>query len=391
MSSTPTPIFLDHHATTPLDPEALREMMPFFTEDFGNPSSRHHAFGWKAEAAVELARMRIAHLIGCSERELIFTSGATESNNLAIQGALKASPLRSKHLITTTIEHASVLEPVRALERSGVAVTWIDPDSEGKIDPRDIELALRPETVLVSVQLANNEVGALQDIESIARVTHAKGAVLHSDASQAVGKIDVHLGRLKIDLLSFSAHKMYGPKGVGALFVRRRDPRVSLEPITFGGNQERGLRPGTLNVPAIVGFGKAAELAERRWREDQALTQALRERLWRGLKQIYPRAVLNGPEKERLPHNLNVQLPDQDGETILAALEGVALSSGSACTEADHKRSHVLMAMGLNDEEIQSSLRFGIGRTNTIEEIDRVLVQLKRILEENPVWKTSSP
>lgn len=380
-------IYLDHHSTTPVDPEVLQEMLPYFSVDFGNPASRHHAYGWKAEAAVELARSRIAEWIGAMEAEVIFTGGATESNNLALQGIVRASQAPGKHIVTTRIEHASVLETAAALSlSSGVEATYVEPDARGVISAQSVSQALKPHTVLVSVHLANNEIGAIQPIREISKITRAHGAFLHVDATQALGRIAVKVDELGIDAMSFSSHKVYGPKGAGALYLRRKAPRVALNPISFGGHQERGYRPGTLNVPAIVGFGKAAELAARRMDEDSARMRMLRDRLWQGIRSFAPDAVLNGPELTggaRLPNNLNAQFPGTNGESVMAAMKGVALSSGSACTEADRKRSHVLMAMGLSDEEILSSLRFGIGRTNTLEEIDAVLEELKKLVGES--------
>ena len=353
-------IYLDHHATTPVDPAVLSAMLPYFSERFGNPSSRQHVFGREAEQAVAEARARVAALVGARPEEIAFTSGATESDNLAVRGAARALASRGRHLVTTAIEHPAVLEPCRRLERDGFEVTVVPVEPTGIVDPERVKAALRPETILVSVMAANNEIGTVQPVAEIGALCRGQGVALHCDAVQALGRIPVDVERWAVDLMSLSAHKMYGPKGVGALYVRRdRRPRLRLQPQAEGGGQERGLRSGTLNVPGIVGFGEAARLA------------ALRDRLLAGLRDRIGGVTLNGAAAPRLPGNLHVSIERAEAETLILSLGGaIAISSGAACAEAGGKGSHVLRALGLPDERIYTALRFGIGRYNDREEID---------------------
>ncbi len=375
-----TPIYLDHHATTPLDPRVALAMQPYWREDFGNASSRTHRFGWRAEAAVELAREQIAAGIGAREaREIIFTSGATESDNLALQGLLGAGD----HVVSVATEHAAVLDTCAALARRGTRVTLLGVDGEGFVDPLDVARAIEPDTRLVSVMAANSEVGTLQPIAEIARICAERDVLFHSDAAQAVGKLPFDVEALGIDLLSFSAHKLYGPKGVGALYVRRRrrasGARIRVAAILHGGGQERGLRPGTLPVPLIVGFGRALAIASDECAREAARVGALRDRLFALLSAALPGVLRNGPLAERLPGNLNVSFEGAPADALLARLDDVALSAGSACASARPEPSHVLRAMGLPGERARSALRIGLGRDTTEEEIEYAAA---RIVEE---------
>ena len=374
------PVYLDHHATTPVDPAVLEAMVPFFTEKFGNPSGRQHVYGQEAHAAVEQARAELAALVGAFPEDIVFTSGATESDNLAVRGA-RALLARGKHVVTSTLEHAAVLEPCRTLEREGFEVTRIEVGPEGLLDAQRLVAALRPDTVLVSVMAANNEVGTIQPLAQIGAACRERGIVFHSDAVQALGRIPVDVEAWSVDLMSISAHKMYGPKGVGALYVRRgRRPRLRLEPQAEGGGQEKGLRAGTLNVPGIVGLGAAARLAAQALAAGEpARLSALRERLLSGLRRRIDGVEVNGALELRLPGNLHVSIARAEAETLIMSMGGqVALSSGAACAEGGGKGSHVLRAMGLPDERVYTALRFGIGRYNTETEIDSVL----EVLEE---------
>ena len=341
------PIYLDYHATTPVDPRVLEAMLPYFTEHFGNAASRSHRFGWDADKAVERARQQIASLIGASANEVVFTGGATESNNLAIKGSVDARRDRGSHLITTSIEHKSVLDTCKRLAKQGCTLTILPVDRTGRVDPEAVRSAITPETVLVSVMAANNEVGTIQPLDEIGRITREHNVILHTDAAQAVGKIPIDVAALGVDLLSCTAHKMYGPKGVGALFIRRQAPRLQLTPLVDGGGHERGLRPGTLNVPGIVGFGRAAEVAQAEMPAESTRLGALRDRLLARLQGSLPGVGLNGGTSGRLPHNLNVSFTGVDGEAILMAVDDVALSSGSACTSG-HDRA-VARTQGLWD------------------------------------------
>jgi cysteine desulfurase len=365
------PIYLDHHATTPADPRVLEAMWPYFAERFGNAASRGHAYGWEAEAAVEVARERVAVLLGASPAEIVFTSGATESNNLAIQGIASAYRSRGDHLVTTAIEHASVLDVMRQLERVGYRVSYVWPGPDGRVAPEAVAQAVTEDTVLVSAMLANNEIGVIQPVAEIAAAVKAASprVLVHTDAAQAASTVDLRVHAAGVDLISLSAHKMYGPKGVGALWVRRR-PKIKLEPLLHGGGHERGLRPGTLPVPLVVGFGVACELAQQEGAADAARIAALRDRLRARIASRLGDVRLNGAERERLPGNLHLSFDGVEGDALLLALRDVALSSGAACASATLQPSHVLRAIGVSDERAHGSLRFGLGRFNTGAEID---------------------
>jgi cysteine desulfurase len=387
------PIYMDNHATTPLDPRVLEAMMPYFTHDFGNAASRNHAFGWKAEEAVEYAREQIAQLIGASsEKEIVFTSGATESDNLALKGVAEFYKDKGNHIITTRTEHKAILDTCKKLEKQGYQVTYLDVGVDGLIKPEQVEEAITDKTILVSIMLANNEVGTVQPIAEIGKITRAKGVLFHTDAVQGVGKVHFDVNEMNVDLASLSAHKMYGPKGVGALYVRRQRPRVRLVAQMDGGGHERGMRSGTLNVPGIVGFGKAADLAAKEWRDDATrifnMRQRLREKLFSSLDLIH----LNGADDpHRLPGNLNVSFSFVEGEAMMMAIRDVAVSSGSACTSASLEPSYVLRAMGVDEELAHSSIRFGIGKFNTDEEIDYVadlvIRSVQRLREMSPLYE----
>lgn len=351
---TRNPIYLDSHATTPVDPRVLDAMLPFFTEHFGNAASRNHPFGWKANKAVEQAREQVASLIGARFRDVVFTSGATESNNLAIKGVARRAPVTRRHIVTLSTEHRAVLDPCRALERDGFRVTYLEVDREGRIDLDRLRGAVGADTLLVSAMSANNEIGVLHPLAEITAIAHAQGALSHCDAVQSAGLVPLKVKELGVDLVSLSAHKMYGPKGIGALFVAKRDPAIDLEALIDGGGHERGYRSGTLNVPAIVGFGKAAELCRAEANADAARLRALRDRLWTALSSV-DGIHLNGPVEPRLPNNLNVRVDDVHGESLLKAIAAdVAVSSGAACATASAEPSHVLRAMGLSDEEARA-------------------------------------
>ena len=372
-------IYLDHHATTPVDPQVLSAMLPYFTEKFGNPSSRQHVFGQEAAAAVAEGRAQVAALVGAHPEEIVFTSGATESDNLAIRGAARSLAPRGRHVVTTTIEHPAVLEPCRTLEREGFEVTRVEVGPDGVVDPARVAAALRPDTVLVSVMAANNEIGTIQPVEEIGALCRDRSIVFHCDAVQALGRIPVDAPAWRVDLMSLSAHKMYGPKGVGALYVRRdRKPRLRLQPQAEGGGQEKGARSGTLNVPGIVGFGEAARLAAQAIASGEAQRlRALRDRLFEGLRTRIDGVELNGAAEPRLPGNLHVSIDRAEAETLILSLGGsIALSSGAACAEAEGKGSHVLRALGLPDERVYTALRFGLGRYNDAEQVDTVVEAL---------------
>ena len=383
------PIYMDHHATTPVDARVVDAMLPYFTEQYGNAASRHHAFGWAARDAVEAARAHVAQLVGCDPRELYFTSGATESNNLALKGCLAAAAAGPQHVVTLATEHHAILDPCRRLERTGIPVDYVAPRPDGRVAVDDIAAVLRDETVLLSVMTANNETGVLQPIAQLAALAGERGVLFHTDATQAVGKVPFSARALGVDLVSLSAHKIYGPKGIGALYVRRRRPRIALQPLVDGGGHERGLRSGTLNVPAIVGFGRAAELCRQELSSDAARIGALRDRLWAGLADRLTDLQVNGTMKHRLPHNLNIGVHGVEGETLLVGLDNVACSSGAACTSMSREPSHVLVAMGLSDELARASLRFGLGRWNTAVEVDYVVEKVSslviRLREMSPV------
>lgn len=365
---------MDNNATTQLDPRVLEAMMPYFTEDFGNAASRNHAYGWTAEAAVEKARQQIASLIGATEKEIIFTSGATESNNIAILGAAEMYKEKGNHIITVGTEHKAVMDPCKHLEETGdYEVTWLGVDKYGRISLEELEKAITDKTILISIMHGNNEIGTLQDVEKIGAIAKKHNVLFHTDATQTVGKLPVDVEKMGIDLLSLSAHKIYGPKGVGALYVRRRKPRVKLNPIHFGGGHERGMRSGTLNVPGIVGLGEACRLCQEEMATEIPRQIKLREKLWEGLNKHLDALYLNGHPSERLPGNLNVSFAFVEGESLLMGVKDVAVSSGSACTSASLEPSYVLKALGVGEDLAHTSIRFGIGRFTTEDEIDYVI------------------
>ncbi len=382
------PIYLDYSATTPVDPRVAEKMIPYLTELYGNPASRSHAFGWAAEKAVEDAREEVAKLVNADPKEIIWTSGATESNNLAIKGAAHFYSGKGKHIITVKTEHKAVLDTVRELERVGFEATYLDVKEDGLIDLDVLKAAIRPDTVVVSVMFVNNEIGVIQPIAEIGEICREKGIIFHVDAAQATGKVDIDLSKLKVDLMSFCAHKTYGPKGIGALYVRRK-PRVRLEAQMHGGGHERGLRSGTLATHQIVGMGEAFRLARLEMVEENRRVAALRDRLLVGLTAI-EETFVNGDMVHRVPHNLNVSFAYVEGESLIMAIKDVAVSSGSACTSASLEPSYVLRALGRNDELAHSSIRFTIGRFTTDEEIDYTIDLLQRkvgkLRELSPLW-----
>jgi cysteine desulfurase len=382
---------MDNHATTRVDPRVLEAMLPLFTTQYGNPASKNHSFGWEADERVQSARAEIAQLIGAADREIVITSGATESNNLAIKGAAHAYRQQGDHLISVTTEHKAVLDPLKRLEHEGFRVTVLPVDREGMLDPADVLRAIEPKTILVSVMAANNEIGVLHALAEIGRICKERGVLFHSDAAQALGKITLDVEEQGLDLVSLSAHKLYGPKGVGALYVRRRGPQVRLEPQIDGGGHERGLRSGTLPAPLIVGFGAACAIARDEMLAEGERLLRLRERLQRGLMDRIPEVSLNGHATQRLPGNLNLSFAGVKGEALLVALKEVALSTGSACTTANLAPSHVLKAIGLDDDDADASLRFGLGRFNTEEEIDWVIAHVaetvQRLRALSPEWR----
>jgi len=365
-----TPVYLDNHATTRTDPRVIEAMLPYFTEHYGNAASTSHRFGWEAAEAVDRAREQVARSIGAESRDIIFTSGATESNNLAIKGVAQALIRRGNHLVTAASEHKAVLDPVKRLSREGWDTTVVPCDLHGRVSAQAVAGALTDRTVLVSVMAANNEVGTVNPIAEIGRLCHDRGIVFHTDAAQAVGKVPLDVQADAIDLLSLSAHKIYGPKGIGALYVRRRDPQVRLLPLFDGGGHERGLRSGTVPVPLVVGLGVAAQLAVSERPAESIRLLELRERLHEGIARRVPAIRLNGPPRDRLPGNLNLSFTDVDGEALMMAMRDLAVSSGSACSSTNPEPSHVLLAMGLPEELARASLRFGLGRFTTPEEID---------------------
>lgn len=367
------PIYFDHAATTPCDPGVLEAMLPWFSERFGNPSSRSHAWGWEAEEAVEVARRHVAALIGAAPEEVVFTSGATEADNLALRGVLEGPGREGARLLASSIEHSAVLDTARALADDGRPVEFLPVDASGRLDPAVLAKQLEAKTALVSVMHGNNEIGVLQDLPKLSAAAHAAGALFHSDAAQSFGKVAIDVNAMGVDLLSMSGHKVYGPKGVGALFVRRRSPRVRLRPEQTGGGQERGLRSGTSNVPAIVGFGEAARLAALRMQSDAIQVASLRDRFEEKVVARVPGIRWHGAQAARLPGISNLRVEGIEGEALLLALRGVALSSGSACASATLEPSHVLLALGCDEEEARSSLRVSLGRTNTEAEVDQVV------------------
>src|SRR5688572_19233636 len=386
------PIYMDHHATTPLDPRVLEAMLPYLTRAFGNAASRSHVFGWEAEAAVDEARRQVAEAMNVSPKEIVFTSGATESDNLAILGAARAYRQKGNHIMTGATEHRAVLDCCAALEREGFAVTYLAPDRTGRIEAEQVREAITDRTVIVSLMLANNEVGTIHPVREIGAVCRERGVLFHTDAVQGAGKIPFDAAKMNVDLASVTAHKMYGPKGTGALYVRPRNPRVRLEPILHGGGHERGLRSGTLNVPGIVGFGKAFELSLAGREAENRRLRLLRKRLFDGVVAEVSEVSLNGPplpeisgdgslvpgaQERRLPGNLNVSFAGVEGEALLMGLKDVAVSTGSACTSASLRPSHVLKALGVSDDLAHASIRFGLGRSNTEEEVDHTIGAVK--------------
>ncbi|MGA0882763.1 MAG: IscS subfamily cysteine desulfurase [Burkholderiaceae bacterium] len=384
-----TPIYLDYSATTPIDPRVVDAMLPFLRQDFGNPASRSHAFGWRAEEAVEAARQQVADLVNCDAKELVWTSGATESINLALKGAAHFYKDKGQHIISVKTEHKATLDTCRELEREGYALTLLDVQEDGLIDLAALEAAMRPDTILVSVMLVNNEIGVIQDVQAIGELCRARGIIFHIDAAQATGKVAIDLASLKCDLMSFSAHKTYGPKGIGALFVRRK-PRVRLEPLIHGGGHERGMRSGTLPTHQIVGMGEAFRLAQLEMSTENERIRALRDRLWAGLSEMEA-VYLNGDLDRRVPHNLNVSFNYVEGESLLMAVKDIAVSSGSACTSASLEPSYVLRALGRSDELAHSSIRFSVGRFTTVEEVDFTIALMKdkvaKLREMSPLWE----
>ena len=390
MDTTPHfPIYLDYGATTPVDPRVVDAMIPWLREHFGNPASRSHAWGWEAEAAVEKAREQVADLIGADPREIVWTSGATESNNLAIKGAAQFYKGKGKHLITVKTEHKAVLDVMRELERQGFEVTYLDVQENGLLDFEVLKAAIRPDTILISVMFVNNEIGVIQDIPAIGALCREKGIIFHVDAAQATGKIEIDLHTLPVDLMSLASHKTYGPKGIGALYVRRK-PRVRLEAQMHGGGHERGMRSGTLPTHQCVGMGEAFRLAKEEMAQDLAKAQALHQRLLDGLKDI-EQVFINGDTARRVPHNLNMSFNFVEGESLIMGIKGLAVSSGSACTSASLEPSYVLRALGRSDELAHSSLRMTIGRFSTEEEIDYAIGTIRenvaKLRELSPLWE----
>ena len=374
------PIYMDYHATTPVDPRVLEAMLPYFREKFGNAASRNHAFGWAAEEAVENARAQVAALVGAAPKEMIFTSGATESDNLMIKGVAEKYREKGNHIITQVTEHKAVLDTSKRLEKQGYQVTYVPVQKDGRVDPEDIHKAITPKTIVITVMYANNEIGVIQPIAEIGRMAKQHGIVFAVDAAQAVGRVPVDVQTGNIDLLSISGHKIYGPKGVGALYVRRRHARVELSALLDGGGHERGMRPGTLNVPGIVGLGRACELAQKEMSPEAERVRALRDRLKQGLQARLDQVFINGSLEHRLPGNLNMSFAYVDGESLLMGINDVAVSSGSACTSATPEASHVLKAIGVGEDLAPTSIRFGLGRFNTEDEVDYVIERVVQVV-----------
>ncbi|MDB5835660.1 MAG: cysteine desulfurase IscS [Caballeronia sp.] len=383
------PIYMDYSATTPVDPRVVDKMIPYLREQFGNPASRSHQYGWDAERAVEEARENVAKLVNCDPREIIWTSGATESDNLAIKGAAHFYKSKGKHIITVKTEHKAVLDTCRELEREGFEVTYLDVKDDGLLDLDKLQAAIRPDTILVSVMSVNNEIGVIQDVAAIGEITRAKGIIFHVDAAQATGKIEIDLQKQKVDLMSFSAHKTYGPKGIGALFVRRK-PRIRIEAQMHGGGHERGMRSGTLATHQIVGMGEAFRIAREEMAVENERVRMLRDRLLNGLKEM-EEVYVNGDMEIRVPHNLNISFNFVEGESLIMAVKDVAVSSGSACTSASLEPSYVLRALGRNDELAHSSIRFTVGRFTTEQDVDYVINLLKSKIQKlrdlSPLWE----
>jgi cysteine desulfurase len=384
------PIYLDNNSTTPMDPRVLEAMLPFFNENFGNAASRNHSFGWNAEKAVDDAREQVASLIGSTSKEIIFTSGATEANNLAIKGVYEMYGSQGNHMITVTTEHKAVLDACKKAEKSGAEVTYLSPNEDGLINLDELESAITDKTILITIMYGNNEIGVIQDIKAISAIAKKNGILFHTDATQAVGKIPVDVLADGIDLMSFTAHKMYGPKGIGALYVRRKNPRVKVTSQMDGGGHERGMRSGTLNVPGIVGFGKACELCQQEMESEATRLSAMRDKLEKELLTI-EEAYVNGNAQHRLPHVSNISFKFVEGEGLMMGTKDIAVSSGSACTSASLEPSYVLKSLGLDDELAHSSLRFGLGRFTTEEEvdfaIDHVKTAVNKLREMSPLWE----
>jgi cysteine desulfurase len=383
------PIYLDYSATTPVDPRVAEKMIPYLTEFFGNPASRSHAFGWKAEEAVEQARAHVAALIGADPKEIVWTSGATEGNNLALKGAANFYKTKGKHIVTQKTEHKAVLDTVRELERQGFEATYLDVESNGIVDLAKFRSALRPDTILASIMMVNNEIGVVQPVWEIAEICREKGVIFHCDAVQGAGRIDIDVSKLKADLLTITAHKIYGPKGIGALYVRRK-PRVRIEAQIHGGGHERGFRSGTLATHQIVGFGEAARLAKAEMATENERVRALRDKLWNAIKDM-EEVYVNGDLERRIPHNLNVSFNFVEGESLIMAVKDIAVSSGSACTSASLEPSYVLRALGRNDELAHSSIRITLGRFTTEEEVNYAAQLIRRkvakLRELSPLWE----
>jgi len=387
-----TPVYMDNHATTRVDPRVLEAMLPYFTEKFGNSASRNHSFGWEAEEAVDKARNQIAALIGATSKNIVFTSGATESDNLAIKGVVEFYKEKGNHIITCVTEHKAVLDSCRALERAGKAtVTYLPVDKFGMVDPDAVRKAITDKTVLITIMWANNEIGTIHPIAEIGKIAKEKGIIFHTDAVQAIGKVPVDFEKAGVDLGSITAHKLYGPKGIGAIYVRSKGPRVRLTPMVDGGGHERGMRSGTLNVPGIVGLGAACELAGKTMPEESQRLIQLRSQLQAGLFERLDEIYVNGHPTERLPGNLNVSFAYVEGESLLMGINDIAVSSGSACTSATLEPSYVIRALGIDDELAHSSIRFGLGRFNTEEEVDyvtdRVSKEVKRLRDMSPLYE----
>jgi cysteine desulfurase len=386
------PIYMDYQSTTPMDPRVLDAMLPYFTENFGHPASRNHAFGWKAEEGVDAARAQVASLVGADPKEIVFTSGATEATNLALKGAVEMYAEKGKHVVVSAIDSRPVLDVLKRLVREkGLELTEVPVDKEGLVSPADVQAAIRPDTILISVMMANNEIGTVQDMAAIGKVAKEAGVIFFTDASEAVGKVPVDVKAMGIDLLAMAAHKMYGPKGVGALYVRRRGPRVRLVPLIDGGGHERGMRSGTLNVPGIVGMGRACQLCQELMPEESKHVAALRDRLEQGILARCDEIQVNGSETKRLPNNLNMSFAFIEGESMLMGLKDVALSSGSACTTATLEPSYVIRALGTSEDLAHSSIRFSLGRFTTEEEVDYVIEQVaqtvERLREMSPLYE----
>ena len=385
------PIYMDNHATTPMDPRVLEEMLPYFQEKFGNAASRNHSFGWVAEEGVETARERIAKLVGATAKEIIFTSGATESDNLAIKGVADMYREKGNHIITAVTEHKAVLDPSKRLEKHGYRVTYLPVQKDGLIDLDELKRAMDDKTILVTIMAAHNEIGVLEPVAEIGKLCHERGVIFHSDATQAIGKIPVDVNKQNIDMMSISAHKMYGPKGIGALYVRRKNPRVQVSALIDGGGHERGMRSGTLNVPGIVGLGKACAIAQEEMLHESCRLAGLRNRLRDRITGKLDEVYINGSTEHRLPGNLNLSFAYVEGESLLMGINDIAVSSGSACTSATLEPSYVLKALGTGDDLAHSSIRFGIGRFNTESEVDyvaeRVIETVERLRELSPLYE----